>query len=312
MRSWGPLLKVRARRRPTVSFCMAVIALLLSLPITGACARELTPQERELVSQLQAELEKTRSDIAEANARDAALAGGLVKALIAVRLEILRTNEALIEQRIHAIEGGAKLTVAVPATNPDPKRAASLNAEIDAQRRKVEEARITASQYSGGLVHALAMSTLATGENTLAMLEQQQIIAKFGLGFPSVESAQSQTAVRAGASPSPAATEKPPLAPELDPMQCLRIQTFDSSVLSSNDVFTELAWKVDVESSCARDVGVRVTFTIYDQDEFELDHATEDVFVRAGDVGKARGKMLVSPPEKARRMARQGATVDVR
>lgn len=77
-------------------------------------------------------------------------------------------------------------------------------------------------------------------------------------------------------------------------------------------MFTELAWKVDVSNSCAEPFNVRVTFTIYDKDEFELDSDSEDVYVPAMGTGKARGKMLVGPPEKARRMARQGANLSLR
>lgn len=77
-------------------------------------------------------------------------------------------------------------------------------------------------------------------------------------------------------------------------------------------MFTELAWKVDVSNSCTEAFSVRVTFTIYDKDEFELDSESEDVYVSAGGTGKARGKMLVNPPEKARRMARQGVSLSLR
>jgi hypothetical protein len=53
-------------------------------------------------------------------------------------------------------------------------------------------------------------------------------------------------------------------------------------------------------------VQVRVTFKIYDKDEFELDTDSKDLYIGGHDVGKARGKMLVSPPAKAHRMAKQG------
>lgn len=76
-------------------------------------------------------------------------------------------------------------------------------------------------------------------------------------------------------------------------------------------MFTELAWKVDVSNSCAEAFRIRVTFTVYDKDEFELDSDSEYVYVPAGGIGKARGKMLVSPPEKARRMAKQGASLSL-
>ena len=93
---------------------------------------------------------------------------------------------------------------------------------------------------------------------------------------------------------------------------CLKIQTFDSSVLSTNDVFTELAWKVDFVNSCAMPFSVRTTFKIYDKDDFELDSASENIYVAANGLGNARGRMLVSPPEKARRMTKQGASLSSR
>ena len=70
-----------------------------------------------------------------------------------------------------------------------------------------------------------------------------------------------------------------------------------------------MAWKVDVSSSCEVARQVRVTFILYDKDEFQLDSDSQDVFVPAGGVGKARGKMLVSPPGKASRIARQGVSL---
>ena len=96
------------------------------------------------------------------------------------------------------------------------------------------------------------------------------------------------------------------------PGDCLQIQTFDSSVLSSNDVFTELAWKVDVSNYCPQEFSARVVFTIYDKDNFELDKDSQEVDVPASGTAKARGKMLVSPPTKAQRMAKQGASISAR
>ena len=87
---------------------------------------------------------------------------------------------------------------------------------------------------------------------------------------------------------------------------CLKIDTYDSSSLSSNSTFIEMAWKVDVSNSCQEAFAVKVIFKLYDKDDFELDTDTEALRIEGNSVGKARGKMLVSPPEKARRMATQG------
>jgi hypothetical protein len=269
----------------------------------------LTPEQKQTAANLRDDLGRVNKEIEQAVQADAKYSGGLIKSLIAVRLEVLKTSAALIEQRIHALEGGARVNVVTNVSKPDQVRADELLAEIEAQQRKVAEARREADRYSGGLVKALSESTAATATNSLAMLEQQYFIAKYGLAMPTMPQppggAGSATAVSARPSTAPAGAGS-------KGADCLKIETFDSSVLSSNDVFTELAWKADVTNSCAEPFTVRVNFTIYDKDEFELDSDSEDVLVPPNGVGKARGKMLVSPPEKARRMARQGVSLSAR
>ncbi|MGE3970418.1 MAG: hypothetical protein AB7E78_03570 [Porticoccaceae bacterium] len=113
--------------------------------------------------------------------QNAQYSGGLVKALIALRFEILKTNEALIQQRIHAIESGSKVTIETFATKADPERAQELEEEMTRQELKVSEAEEKASLYSGGLVGAMAVTGAATERNSLTMLRQQYLIAKHGL-----------------------------------------------------------------------------------------------------------------------------------
>jgi hypothetical protein len=288
--------------------------LLVVIALSGpACSAELTPEQKQLAVDLKQDLGRIRQEIEHATKDDAAYSGGLIKSLIGVRLEVLKTNEALVEQRIHAIKAGTRITLVVNAVKTDPTRAAELAKEIESQKAKVAEARAEADRYSGGLVQAMAETAVATARNSLAMLEQQFFIAKYGLAMPpsaakTAAAAESESKTTSSIPAAPAA-EAPSRQGAGD---CLKIETFDSSILSTNDVFTELAWKVDVSNSCAQPFGVQVTFTIYDKDEFELDSDSEDVYVPAMGTGKARGKMLVSPPEKARRMARQGANLSLR
>jgi hypothetical protein len=291
-----------------------VFIVVAALGLGGqACARELTPEQKLMVAELKEGLSRVRQEITQANADDAAYSGGLIKALIGVRREVLKTNEALIEQRIHAIESGARIDMVVKGTQTDPGKAAELLKEIETQKVKLDDARKESDRYSGGLVKAMSEAAVATNRNTLAMLEQQYFMAKYGLSLPPTPAAAAsfenkmESAERVGS----VLTEPTPKTGDADEPPCLKISTFDSSVLSSNEVYTEVAWKVDVSNGCDRPFSVRVNFTLYDKDEFELDSDHEDVFVPARGTGKARGKMLVSPPEKARRMARQGASLSL-
>ena len=114
----------------------AVIAgtMLCLAGVAGACGKELSPEEQTVVSDLRADLARARGDIVSAEEENAKYSGGLIKALISVRLEILKTNAALIEQRIHAIEAGVQPTVVVPGSAADPARASELATEIVAQQ----------------------------------------------------------------------------------------------------------------------------------------------------------------------------------
>ena len=279
---------------------------LLFVAVT-ACAsqaqQQLTPEERQTITQLQGELVQVESEIESAEEDNRTYSGGLIKTLITLRLEILRTNHALIQQRIHALESGAEIDIIVIGSEPDPEVAANLLVEIEDQRTKIAEAEQEAARYSGGLVQAMALSAVATQRNTLAMLEQKYFSAEYGLATP-----------MAMASPAPGvASGVTPAAPASNPAaDCLNIEDFDSSVLDRNDSFVELAWRVNVTNSCGQPFQVSASFSIYDSDDFELDSDDEAVLVPANGTGVARGTMLVSPPSKAERMSKQGASLSLR
>ncbi len=137
-----------------------------------------------LVQDLHRELEKLRATIAAAENAEAQSAGGLVMSLIATRLEILRTTEALVQQRVLAIETGTPVTLCVPTTQPDLKRAMELEKEIANQEKELSSAQVEAAQYSGGLVHTLKLTAVATRQQTVSILQQNMLTAKYGLAFP--------------------------------------------------------------------------------------------------------------------------------
>ena len=281
--------------RPSLLFAL----LLWASPAVSIADRGLTPEQQQKVTDLRGELDLVQASIASAVDEDLKYTGGAIKSLIAYRLEILRINEALLQQRIQAIESGTAIKLVVNASDPDPERAAALLEDILAQRRKVDEARQRAEKYSGGLVRAMAISTAATASNTLAMLEQQYFAAKYGIPI-ALPAGPTRSALSA---PTPAVGENPD--------NCLEITDFGSSVVSSNPVYSELAWKVDIASSCRESYKVEVRYKIRDMDDFELEEAVERISVSAGGVGKARGRIFVLLG-KVSRMDKEGATIRVR
>ena len=164
-------------------FCIG--SLVLYLLTLGACqgGQKNDPQTIIKIEELKKGLEITRAEIADAIKKDKELSGGLVKALVATRIEILKTNEALIQQRIQALESGIPIKIEVLGSTANEQEAASLEREIQTKRDELAAQKKDAERYSGGLVLAMKHSAIATTENTIAMLEQQRLIAKYGLFY---------------------------------------------------------------------------------------------------------------------------------
>ncbi|MDR0260650.1 MAG: hypothetical protein LBI76_12685, partial [Comamonas sp.] len=157
--------------------------LCICLALVG-CKKSLSAEEQAQVQALRTELDATQKEVSATELQNAKYSGGLVKAQMALRLETLKTNEALLQQRIHAIESGAKVTVETVATKADPDRAKMLQEEMTKQELKVSEAEAKASLSSGGLAGTMAVIGAATERNSLALLRQQYLVAKYGLASP--------------------------------------------------------------------------------------------------------------------------------
>lgn len=292
-----------------------LIAVLIMM--CAACDPVISSEQKAEVALLKQDLERIRIDIEQARNDEIKYEGGLIKNLIAIRIELLRTNEVLVEQRINTIEGRAGQRQIVNTVAPDAVKAADIEREIEQQRTAVAQLQDEAGRYSGGLLHAMALTNVATANNTIAMLEQARIIAKYGIAIPALgESANNaalvssekklESTVKTSGAAVPERTETP------TPRDCLHIDNLDSRLVGENSVFAELSWKVDVRNTCNRPFNVQVRFVVYDEEDFELDSDTGELYAEESNVSTARGKMLVNPVEKARRIAKQGATASGR
>ncbi|PKB87514.1 hypothetical protein A8A01_24150 [Ewingella americana] len=198
--------------KKTLLACVIAATLL-----TGCGPKELTPEQKQEVSSLKSELSQTEKEIAEAKEQKGQFSGGLIRNLTIVRLEVLGTNKALLEQRINAIESGAKIDLAISGVKPDPEAAAALKTEIDNLAVQITDAKKEASQYSGGLIQALKLSTVATQEQTMAMLQQRYLSAIYGLAEVKAPSEQASTVVTAKQTSQPAPVSTPLLPPGVGP-----------------------------------------------------------------------------------------------
>jgi hypothetical protein len=185
----------------------AVIAALLSVLISGCGPKALSPEQIQQVADLKLELVSTDAEIENAAKQQDMLSGGLIKSLVMARLEILKTNKALIQQRINAIESGAKVEVVTNQTSPDLKLAEKLTAELATLTREISTAKQEAAQYDGGLVGSIKKATIATQEQSLAMLQQKLLSAKYGLAVPTIAHHATSTASKSNQQEDPVAKD---------------------------------------------------------------------------------------------------------
>lgn len=170
----------RSQRETLFAAVIAALIFGLASMASGAPSAE---QQRQ-VTEIRTQLTALRAKIAESTAEDARYSGGLIKSLIQSRLATMKLTEALLEQRVASIESGARITFEVPGTTPDLALAGSLEHEIATQKEKIRSVQARSDQYSGGLIKAQIDSTAATMEQTLALLEQRQLVARYGLAMP--------------------------------------------------------------------------------------------------------------------------------
>ena len=168
---------------------IGVLSIFFSLLFLFACSNGLDPEEKKQVEILRSELEGVHKEVVAAQSELSKYTGGLIQSLLLVRTEILKTTEALIQQRIQAIEGKSPVSIRTLASKQDPDKAEKLAAEITKQEAKLRKAEIEAGKYTGGLLQAIALSTVATQAQTLAMLRQEFLVCKLGLSVPTYKTA---------------------------------------------------------------------------------------------------------------------------
>jgi hypothetical protein len=200
-------------------------------PIPAPSGRDDVSQQRSTEST--APTDDALPDIAEvteqiktAESEASKYTGGMIKTLIDLRLETLRVTKALLEQYAIAHTSGAKLDYTLKTTEPDQERADQLLQEIVAATKERDRLRSEAEKYSGGLVQSMALVSLSTQEQTLAMLHQGYYVAKYGLALTTPISAPpdppdtSSEASTSEAAPTPPQREKPewadPAYPDID------------------------------------------------------------------------------------------------
>lgn len=165
-----------------ILLCLVSIVCFLS-----ACSpSKLSPEQEEKIKMLKSELSQAEKEIKIAESKSSQFGESLIGVLVEARLEILKTNKALLAQRINSLESSININIEVAGTKPNIEEAKTIESEINKQEEILKKLQTELSEYSGGLIGAMKHAEVATQEQTLAMLRQKYLILKYGLAFPDI------------------------------------------------------------------------------------------------------------------------------
>jgi len=259
---------------------------------------------------VKAEIATVDAQIAEAEAENAKYTGGLIKALVESRLATLKQTRAMLAQRGTAGDLNVALRYTVdgkPFTLPDGSAAAvtAIERELEDLKAKIAAAEVEAAKYSGGLIQAMSLSTVATMQQSRAMLEQKRLALKYGLpqfiGF-----AESNRTTSVATVPTPSVNAvKPPAEKDWE------IVSVDAKVTESNDTWWKYAWKLTLRNKGAAAHAFRATIEFQDKDGFIIDTDDSDtIVVQPSTDDTATGYALIRMPG-ATKVGRTVAKVNV-
>ena len=275
---------------------MIIVLLACSLSATLACAQPRAPVD----PRVKTEIATVDAQIAEAEAENAKYAGGLVKALIESRLATLKQTRALLAQR--ATAGDLNVLVRYTANGKAftlPEGAAAeltaVEAEIEAMKTKIAAGEAEAARYSGGLVLAMTLSTVATMRQSYAMLDQKRVALKYGLPqFIGFAESNNAAAIPPTASPVPAPSVS---VAQPDQVRDWEIVSVDSKVTESNNTYWKYAWKLTMRNKGAAPHAFKATIEFQDKDGFIVDTSDSDTFVVQPNADEtATGYALIRTP----------------
>ncbi len=248
---------------------ISVLALstMALVAVTGLLPAEVGTQQAPTIDE---RLVVVHAQIARAELEDEQATDDSVKMLIAVRLAILRNTEAMLEQKKIALEQGITLTYAVEGEvyrpePPTPELIAKLEAAIAETETQVDGAIARAATPPDGTARS-ATASVATLENTLAMLRQRWYAATYSIPYILVDADAEPEAVAepeaAAATPAAAvASSQPPAAGG-----GVEIVEITLRITDTTTTWWEMSWWLTLSNVNDEDVRVNATIQFLDED----------------------------------------------
>ncbi len=172
-----------------------VIIAIFSL-FLFSCKKELSENEKQKLIELNEELSKISDEIDNSQKELENYSGGLIKTLIEVKVETLKINQALITQRISAIESDSPIKVETIITQPNAELAQDIFNDMNELKKEIKFHQDEADQYEDGLIKITHLLNVVQKEQAYTALQLQYYTVKYGLStLPTVEY-QSKTKIK--------------------------------------------------------------------------------------------------------------------
>ena len=164
-----------------------IIVLVCLSGVLGCKPYQMSEQDKAKVAELKTELSTINTEIEVLKKEIRPNDTSVVNVLRNCRLETYRLTVALLEQQIAAIETGAKVTITVPGTQPNPEKVKEIENDIQETKIEIKLAQKESEQYTGGLIKSTIEARKSIEEFTLASLEHQKLHYKYGLYTPIIK-----------------------------------------------------------------------------------------------------------------------------
>ena len=172
---------------------MKYLKILLSvILILSGCSNIPSTEE------LDGDLGLLDKEIKEAAENSEVYSGGLLSLLTKVRLETLRSTKAMLEQKRSGFKRYIPLSYSIEGKKfspPDNKTELlkELGSDIKNLKLDLAQAEKESEKYSGGLLQAISLTRVSTVKNSVAFLEQRQLLLKHDIPYYSILPAKTKS-----------------------------------------------------------------------------------------------------------------------
>jgi hypothetical protein len=165
---------------------MRVLLVLLALTTAALTAVLAEVALRPEISTLEIDRDREaiNSQLKEAQTEAAKYSGGAIKALLDLRIEILRNTLAMLDQKRSSYVRLITLRFTVDGrliSAASDAQLREIEEEIKQVESKVAEAKREVSRYTGGLLQGLSLMKVATEEVSASTLRWKFYSAKYGI-----------------------------------------------------------------------------------------------------------------------------------